>query len=199
MPNAATRSPRRPRRPGWSSPSSAWTTARSRRSSPSQLQPGDTIELRGPIGGHFVWSAAEARNPLLLVGGGSGVVPLMCMLRHRRLSGSSVPAVLLYSCRTREDVIYHKELSDIAHSDPRFALRITLTRDHAPGWSGSRRAHRPPNGTSAAGTPRRCGRQLRLRLRRIRGGGVCLVAEGRTTGRGDPHRAVRTDRSVDCH
>jgi ferredoxin-NADP reductase len=102
-----------------------------------QLQPGDTIEVRGPIGGYFVWSTAEARNPLLLVGGGSGVVPLMCMLRHRRLSGSSVPTVLLYSARTREDVIYQKELSDIVHSDPRFALRITLTRDHAPGWSGS--------------------------------------------------------------
>jgi ferredoxin-NADP reductase len=102
-----------------------------------QLQAGDTLELRGPIGGHFVWSADRARNPLLLVGGGSGVVPLMCMLRHRRLSDSPVPAVLLYSVRTREDVIYHRELSDLAHNDPRFELRITLTRDDAPGWSGA--------------------------------------------------------------
>jgi ferredoxin-NADP reductase len=102
-----------------------------------QLQPGDILELRGPIGGHFIWSAAEARNPLLLVGGGSGVVPLMCMLRHRRLSASRVPAVLLYSVRTRQDVIYHRELSDLAQSDSRFALRITLTRDHAPGWTGA--------------------------------------------------------------
>ena len=54
----------------------------------SQLQPDDTVQLRGPIGGSFVWSAVERRTPLLLVGGGSGVVPLMCMLRHRRLSGS---------------------------------------------------------------------------------------------------------------
>ena len=61
----------------------------------------------------------------------------MCMLRHRRLSGSPVPAALLYSCRTREDVIYHEELSDLARSDPRFTLRITLTRDPAPGWSGA--------------------------------------------------------------
>ena len=103
----------------------------------TQLQPGDTIEFRGPIGGHFVWSGSEARRPLLLVGGGSGVVPLMCMLRHRRLSGSLVPAALLYSCRTPEDVIYHKELGEIARSDAGFMLRITLTRERPPGWSGA--------------------------------------------------------------
>jgi ferredoxin-NADP reductase len=59
------------------------------------------------------------------------------MLRHRRLSGSAVPAALLYSCRTRADVIYHEELTAMARSDPEFTLRITLTRDHAPGWSGA--------------------------------------------------------------
>jgi ferredoxin-NADP reductase len=100
-----------------------------------QLQPDDTIQLRGPIGGHFVWAALERRRPLLL-GGGSGIVPLMCMLRHRRLSGSAVPAALLYSARTRDDVIYNEELTDLAHNDPRFTLRTTLTRDSAPGWSG---------------------------------------------------------------
>jgi ferredoxin-NADP reductase len=102
-----------------------------------ELQPDDTIALRGPIGGHFVWTAPERRRPLLLVGGGSGIVPLMCMLRHRRLSGSAVPASLLYSVRTREDVIYHEELTDLASNDPWFTLRITLTRDSAPGWSGA--------------------------------------------------------------
>ena len=102
-----------------------------------QLQPGDTIQLRGPIGGSFVWSGVDRQHPLLLVGGGSGVVPLMCMLRHRRVSGSAMPAALLYSCRTREEVIYHEELADIARSDPRFTLRITLTRDSARGWSGA--------------------------------------------------------------
>ena len=101
-----------------------------------QLQPGDTIQLRGPIGGHFVWSAEEARHPLLLVGGGSGIVPLMCMLRQRRLSGSAVPAALLYSVRTREDVIYQHELADLARNDPRLTLRITLTRSVEPGWPG---------------------------------------------------------------
>src|SRR5512145_1362142 len=101
-----------------------------------QLQPDDMIQLRGPIGGYFVWTALEQRHPLLLVGGGSGIVPLMCMLRHRRLSGSAVPAALLYSVRTREDVIYHEELTDIVRSDARFTLRMRLTRDFAPGWSG---------------------------------------------------------------
>jgi ferredoxin-NADP reductase len=100
------------------------------------LQPGDAIQLRGPIGGHFVWTAPSARRPLLLIAGGSGVVPLMCMLRHRRLSGSLVPAALLYSCRTRSEVIYRAELSDMAAGDPRFTLRVTLTRETPEGWSG---------------------------------------------------------------
>lgn len=102
-----------------------------------ELRPGDTVEIRGPIGGHFVWSAAHARHPLLLVAGGIGIVPLMCMLRHRASSGSPVPAALLYSCRTREEVIYRDELDELARGDPRFALVVTLTRDSAPGWPGS--------------------------------------------------------------
>jgi ferredoxin-NADP reductase len=100
------------------------------------LQPGDTIQLRGPIGGYFVWTAEGRRTPLLLVAGGVGVVPLMCMLRHRKLSGGSVPAALLYSARTRGDVVYREELAQIAASDPAVTLQITLTRDSAPGWSG---------------------------------------------------------------
>ena len=101
-----------------------------------QLQAGGTIELRGPIGGHFVWSAESASRPLLLVAGGSGVVPLMCMLRHRERSGTSVPATLVYSVRTRRDLIYGDELSALAARDPSFALKVTLTRDAEPGWSG---------------------------------------------------------------
>src|SRR5918997_2641495 len=76
-----------------------------------ELQPDDTIQLRGPIGGHFVWSAMAPRHPLLLVGGGSGIVPLMCILRHRKLSGSAVPTALLYSARTRGDAIFYSELT----------------------------------------------------------------------------------------
>jgi ferredoxin-NADP reductase len=101
-----------------------------------QLRPGDTIELRGPIGGYFVWTSAQRTVPLLLVAGGSGVVPLMCMLRHRQLSRSTVPATLLYSVRTRADIIYRDELDALARSDPQFRLVVTLTRDAAPGWSG---------------------------------------------------------------
>jgi ferredoxin-NADP reductase len=101
-----------------------------------QLQPGDTIHVRGPIGRHFVWSAPERTRPLLLVGGGVGIVPLMCILRHRRLAGSAVPAALLYSARTREEVIYYDELTGIARDDARFTLAMTLTRSVAPGWKG---------------------------------------------------------------
>lgn len=101
-----------------------------------QLQPGDTIQLRGPIGRYFVWSAAAAQRPLLLVAGGSGVVPFRCLLRHRQLSGSRVPTALLYSSRTRDEVIYHDELVALAADDPNFTLSMTLTRDSAPGWSG---------------------------------------------------------------
>ena len=101
-----------------------------------ELQPDDTIQLRGPIGRYFVWSASERSRPLLLIGGGSGVVPLMCMLRHRHLSASAVPAALLYSARTREELIYHHELTALAQSDPGFTLQMTLTRDAAPGWPG---------------------------------------------------------------
>jgi ferredoxin-NADP reductase len=102
-----------------------------------ELRPNDTIQLRGPIGGHFVWSASERQRPLLLIGGGSGVVPLMCMLRHRALSRGAPAAALLYSARTREDLIYHAELAELAQSDAAFTLAITLTRDRAPGWSGA--------------------------------------------------------------
>jgi ferredoxin-NADP reductase len=103
----------------------------------SQLQPDDAIELRGPIGGSFVWSAPGASKPLLLVGGGSGIVPLMCMLRHWKLAGRPVPVAVLYSSRTRADVIYQEELTELAASDPRLVLRITLTRDRAPHWAGA--------------------------------------------------------------
>src|SRR5579872_3990596 len=71
-----------------------------------ELRVGDKLELRGPIGGYFVWEA-QLGGPLLLVAGGSGIVPLMAMLRHRAAVGSTVPTHLLYSSRSLEDVIYH--------------------------------------------------------------------------------------------
>ena len=96
---------------------------------------GDRIEVRGPIGGYFVWEAALG-GPLLLVAGGSGVVPLMSMLRHRAAAGSTAPARLLYSSRTYDDVIYRDELDRLASSGDAFKLFLTLTRSQPPGWAG---------------------------------------------------------------
>jgi ferredoxin-NADP reductase len=105
------------------------------------LRAGDGVEMRGPIGGYFVWDAA-VDAPLLLVAGGSGIVPLMAMLRHRaRLDAArlaSVPARLLYSARTWDDVIYREELERLAGaSDVR--VELALTRDAPDGWRGYRR------------------------------------------------------------
>jgi ferredoxin-NADP reductase len=93
-----------------------------------ELVVGDKLELRGPIGGYFVWEADQG-GPLLLVGGGSGVVPLMCMLRHRATAGPDVPAKLLYSARSLDDVIYREELGG-------FEVVYTLTREQPAGWTG---------------------------------------------------------------
>ncbi|AWN49833.1 oxidoreductase [Methylobacterium terrae] len=90
-------------------------------------EPGDAIELRGPIGGSFVWDP-EMGGPLLLVGGGSGVVPLLGMLRHRAEAAPGVPALLLYSARTAEEVIAREELTRRDAEEPGFRLMLTLTR-----------------------------------------------------------------------
>jgi ferredoxin-NADP reductase len=103
-----------------------------------EVQAGDQFELRGPIGGHFVWTAALA-GPLFLIAGGSGVVPLMAMLRHRLAVGSRVPAVLLYSSRTFEDVIYREELSRMAAQGDGLRVAHTLTRVRPPEWAGGAR------------------------------------------------------------
>ena len=96
--------------------------------------PGDGFELRGPIGGYFVWEP-RSPDPLLLVGSGSGVVPLMAMLRHRRATGSTVDARLLLSARTIEDVLYREELEGLVADS--VDVRITLTRgEPPPGWDG---------------------------------------------------------------
>ena len=92
---------------------------------------GDRFELRGPIGGYFVWDHDGSTEPLFLVAGGSGVVPLMAMLRHRRAVGSTVPAKLLYSSRSLDDVIYRDELDRLGAE-----VVQTLTREQPPGWGG---------------------------------------------------------------
>jgi ferredoxin-NADP reductase len=91
---------------------------------------GDAIEIRGPFGGHFVWSPEDG-GPLLLVGGGSGVAPLMSILRHRAALGSAVPVVLLYAARTWDELIFREELiaRDAAEAD--FTLLLSLSKDTA--------------------------------------------------------------------
>jgi len=100
-----------------------------------ELMVGDRLELRGPIGGYFVWEAADD-GPLLLVAGGSGVVPLMAMIRHRAVVGSSVPTRLLLSSRSYEEIIYRKELDDLAAGDDALEVIHTLTRSRPEGWDG---------------------------------------------------------------
>ena len=102
-----------------------------------ELRIGDEIELRGPVGGYFVWEAALG-GPLLLIAGGSGVVPFRSMLRHHRADGSTVPVRLLYSARTLPDVVYRDELTRNV-GDGEIDIRFTLTREQPEGWRGYRR------------------------------------------------------------
>jgi ferredoxin-NADP reductase len=101
-----------------------------------ELRPGDELELRGPIGGYFVWEESLG-GPLLLVAGGSGIVPFRSMLRHRAAAGSSVAVRLLYSSRSLNEVIYRSELQRLA-ADDGLDLRLTLTREWPEGWKGPR-------------------------------------------------------------
>jgi ferredoxin-NADP reductase len=96
------------------------------------VRTGDQIEVRGPIGGYFVWGPEEG-GPLLLVAGGSGIVPLRAMVRHRRRQGSEIPTRLLLSSRSLEDVIYRAELEE-----PDTALEVvyTFTRERPSDWAG---------------------------------------------------------------
>jgi ferredoxin-NADP reductase len=110
------------------------------------LRVGDQLELRGPIGGYFVWDVALG-GPLLLVAGGSGIVPLMAMLRHRATALATadnrarhmVAARLLYSSRRWEDVLYCSELTRLTESDETLEVALTLTREAPEGWTGLRR------------------------------------------------------------
>jgi ferredoxin-NADP reductase len=111
-----------------------------------ELRPGDRLELRGPIGGYFVWEAALG-GPLLLVAGGSGVVPFRSMLRHHQAIESTVPLRLLYSARSLAEVIYRTELAGVA-ADGAVDIRYTLTPRAAQGMAGIQAPDR-------RGTPRR--------------------------------------------
>ena len=99
------------------------------------VQVGDTIEVRGPIGGPFTWTVASG-GPLLLVGGGSGVVPLVSMLRHRANVAPQIPALLLYSLRSPEEMVYRGKLERWAANDPELAILHAFTRAQPSGWTG---------------------------------------------------------------
>jgi ferredoxin-NADP reductase len=99
-----------------------------------ELRPGDPLELRGPIGGYFVWEAALG-GPILLLAGGSGIVPLRCILRHRAAVHSDAQARLLYSSRSLSEVIYRDELMSLG-ADGGVDVRFTLTREQPAGWTG---------------------------------------------------------------
>jgi ferredoxin-NADP reductase len=99
------------------------------------LMAGDKLEFRGPIGGYFAWQERDG-GPLLLVGGGSGVVPLMAMMRHRAAAGSDVATRLLYSSRSYEEIIFREELENLAARDGALEVRHTLTRSRPEVWSG---------------------------------------------------------------
>ena len=104
-----------------------------------ELRPADELELRGPIGGYFTWHS-DLGGPLLLIGGGSGLVPLQAMLRHRRAAGSEVDTRLLVSAGRLDDVFYREELDRPADG---VAVHLTLTRRQPEGWTGwSRRVDR---------------------------------------------------------
>jgi ferredoxin-NADP reductase len=95
----------------------------------------DQLELRGPIGGYFVWDT-DMEGPLLLVGGGSGICPLMAMIRHRAARESRVPTRLVYSSRSVEDIIYRQEFEQRVAQADGLEVFHTLTRSQPPGWTG---------------------------------------------------------------
>ncbi len=96
---------------------------------------GDQIEVRGPIGGYFVWDV-DLGGPLLLIAGGSGIVPLMAMIRHRATVGSQIPVRLLYSVRSPDDVFYFDELMTLRAIDTSLEVFYTFTRQQPEGWDG---------------------------------------------------------------
>jgi ferredoxin-NADP reductase len=99
-----------------------------------ELRADDKLELRGPIGGYFVWEEPLG-GPLLLIAGGSGVAPFRSILRHHRATGSTVPVRLLYSARSLAEVIYREELMGV-DPDGVIDIRVTLTRERPHGWRG---------------------------------------------------------------
>lgn len=102
------------------------------------VQVGDKFEIRGPIGGYFVWTAALG-GPLFLIAGGSGIAPLMAMLRHRVLAGAMPPTLLIHSSRSFDDIIFREEIDRLAAKEDGLTVYHTLTQSQPVGWSGGNR------------------------------------------------------------
>ena len=153
------------------------------------VEAGDRIEMRGPIGGPFTWTVDQG-GPLLLVGGGSGVVPLMSMARHRALSAPDVPGALLFSSRSFDHIIYREELE-------RPERRRVQGRPHADagrpkGLGGTYAPHRRRDGARGARRPRRrLAQSLRVRLVAVRRSRRRHAHRNRRLLRRYPHRTVR--------
>ncbi len=114
-----------------------------------EARKGDQFELRGPIGGYFVWTP-DLGGPLFLIAAGSGIVPLMAMLRQRAAAQSTAPTTLLYSSRSFDDIIYRAELERLAAAGGGLEVRCTLTRAAPQGWPGfARRVDRESSASSA--------------------------------------------------
>jgi ferredoxin-NADP reductase len=152
---------------------------------------GDRVELRGPIGGYFVWEAALG-GPLLLIAGGSGVVPLLSMLRERAGDDSDVPAALVYSSRGFDEVIAYDELNRLAAGDPNLHLLYTLTRSQPAGWTGySRRI----DGDMLTDALRDLGGMTRSTKAFICGPTLLVEAAAESlVGLGVPTRQIKTER-----
>ena len=102
-----------------------------------EVRVGDQLELRGPIGGYFVWTG-DGMRPVYLLAGGTGITPLMSILRHRDRRPSRPPALLIYSARTWEDIVYRDELKAMMRRDSSFRLVYALTRQQPDDWTGHR-------------------------------------------------------------
>ena len=155
-----------------------------------ELRAGDELELRGPVGGYFVWEPADG-GPLMLLAGGSGIVPLRSIVRHRRRAGSNVPVRLLYSARTWEDVIYRDELGGYHDG---VEVSYTLTRRQPPRMGRLHGPDRP--GPARRGRLARRGRRAGLHLRadELRRGRRGRPGRHWLPARAGEDRAVRRDR-----
>ncbi len=102
------------------------------------VEPGEMIEVRGPIGGHFTWEPSHTKSSIF-VAGGSGIAPIISMLRHRFTVKNNAPALLLFSVRTEDDILYREELEKMSDNDPSLHVVTTITRGTSKDWIGNTR------------------------------------------------------------